>query len=69
MVNPHDNYQYKIKFRPLRPINTEVTLKAISKDIGTFLYHTKLTAKEELRRRVHTVSAELGKTAMLELRL
>ncbi len=65
MVNPHSIYQYKIKFHPFRSINTEVALKAFNKDIGSFIYHTKLSAKEEVRRRLYAMSVEVGKVGTL----
>jgi hypothetical protein len=45
VISPHSVHQYKIKFRPFRPLNTEIALKAFNKDIGNFVYHTKLIAK------------------------
>ena len=69
VVGPHSTHEYKIKFRPFRAMNCEVAIRAANKEIGSFVYHTKLTAREETRRRLYTLSVEVGKVGSLDLKL
>lgn len=69
IVNPHSTHDYKIKFKPFRAMNCEVSIKALNKEIGSFIYHAKLTAKEETKRKLYTLSVEVGKVGSIDLKL